>query len=235
MTVLVLGIDGLDAEYVRETSLLRNLNPQELYQDFSGANALYTYRVWPCIMAGEIGGASSEEYTAYEPDGAYLWEKYPSEVLLAPVQSPSVSVGSDSFPTEYIESFSPEGRLERTLTTLDEGVRDAFKRDVPLVVACTRTPDIVGHHVADEADYWISRLCGMIERWTRHADEFLLVSDHGFDYTNWGGKGIDAHTRRATFASSFCDYDSMTEFCENWHEDLADVLTDQQLSALGYT
>jgi len=235
VTVLVLGLDGLDARYVKVNALLRDLGTHQLHQNFNGDNALYTYRVWNNIFAGELGGESyGEPYVPYEPHGSYVWEKFPAEVFLAPVVNPSLSIGTDAFPREYIESYAPGNRLDDTLTKLNIGVRDALKRDVPLVVACTRTPDIVGHHVPNEARYWINRTCYLAERLARRADEYLIVSDHGFDFNNFGGKGIEAHTRRATFASSFCDFDSMTEFCKGWHEELASVLVDQQMDALGY-
>lgn len=237
MTTLIIGLDGLDGEYVQRTDLLSQLDPHVLEQDFEGANALYTYRVWNNIFAGELGGESDEPYDEYEPDGAYLWEKYPAEVLLAPVDNPSLTLENDAFPREYIESYAPGNRIEQTLDSLNDGVHDALQRGAPLVVACTRTPDILSHHcehTAGNPDYWIAKVCGMVERWCRRADDFLLVSDHGFDYENWGASGINAHSRRATFASSFCDYETMTEFVANWHDDLATLQTERQMEALGY-
>lgn len=232
MTTLIFGLDGLDAQYVQEEGLLASQDPKELTQDLDGANGLYTYRVWPSIFAGDAGGASDDEYTKFKPDSAYIWEKYPTTTLLAPVSNPSFSQNTDAFPTEYMEGFNPGNRLDQTLNKLESGLYDAFNDGVPLVVACTRTPDIVGHHMPDEAAHWIRRSTKLAEKFAKKADDSLIVSDHGFK--EFGMDGIEAHTRRATFASSFCDYDRMSEFCENWHDDLARVMSDAQLEALGY-
>jgi hypothetical protein len=94
MAVLILGIDALDAEKVAETGILPDFRPQELYQDFNGPNALYTWRVWPSIFAGEVGSPGSEPFEAYEPANPYLWERYPATVLLAPAGSTAALLGA---------------------------------------------------------------------------------------------------------------------------------------------
>lgn len=234
MTTIILGLDGLDGEYVRNRRLLGDLGPKILQQDFQGANALFTYRIWPSIFAGANNGASDDKYAAFEPETPYIWDYLPATVLLAPVERPPLTLHSDAFPDQWMESYAPYDRLQDTLDRLDAGISAAMADDVPLVVACTRIPDIVSHHLPDEADEWINRACVLADRWCKQADDYLVVSDHGFDYENFGASGLAAHTRRATFASSFCDYDTMTGFCEGWTDDLDAHVRETQLAALGY-
>lgn len=234
MTTLILGLDGLDYKYVQEHDLLSDLNPQHLQQDFEGANALYTYRIWPCFFAGEVGGESEDEYADYHPDELkYIWEQIPSPVLLAPVEHPSFSKRTDEFPENYVESWRPRGRLKESLDRLESEVQEQMDAGNEVVVACTRTPDIVGHHYPDKAEEWIVKSCALAERLCEQADNYLVVSDHGFG--EFGTKGIEAHTRDAVLASSFADYETMTALCEGWHDDLHEVVREQQLQALGYT
>ena len=228
MTVLVYGLDGLDARSGDKLAL----PSQELHQDFSGDNALWTYRVWPCIFAGEVGGEDVGQ-SIYEPDNSFIWERHPATVLMAPVERPPYCQFQDAFPDGYREGTTPPGHMEQTLQYYEEALDEAFRQDVPLVVCVTRMPDILQHKLPQDWDHYFDEFLRQAAYWCDRADDHLLVSDHGFD--DLGTDGLDAHSRQAIFSSSFCSYDSMTEFCEGWHDDLDAVLRDQHLEDLGYT
>lgn len=235
MTVLVLGLDGLDHSRMEkfDTEYLP-APPSPLRQDLDGNNALYTWRVWPSIFAGVDNGADEHPYRDYEPEKPFVWESYGSRVMLAPVSRPVFSQHQDSFPDEWMESYRPRERLEGSLTRLREGIISGMD-NYDLIVACTRVLDIAGHHLPDEADAlhefvleeWLPEILEVSE-----PDGLLIVSDHGFG--EYGKKGIEAHTRNATLCSTFCDYDTMSGFIEGWRSDLADEIRREQMAALGY-
>lgn len=234
MTVLVLGIDALDYEKTTETGCLAGLDPQRLQQDFDGPNALYTWRVWPSIFAGEVGEPGTDPHETYEPDAAYLWESYPSAVYLAPVERPTLSRGQDEFPERYMESFAPPERRDESLDRLQSGINDSLREPgVEVVVGCTRMLDIIGHHEPEMYDEFYGRFQAFLEGLNWDAvDDYVIVSDHGFDHP--GEKGLGAHGRGAVLASSFCSYNTMTGFVEGWLDDLAEVVMESHLSDLGY-
>lgn len=233
MTVLILGLDGLDYNRVQDNGYLSEFDVQHLEQDLDGANGLYTKRVWPNIFSGTTGGASDDEVEEYQPNDLYLWEKYPSRVLLPPIPDAGEHHNGDSLPGGFVESFAPEGIIERALHGLKADIEDAVANPgIHVVVACTRTPDIVAHHMPEKAEYYH----GYMDEWVsdlEFPDHHLIVSDHGFG--EFGEPGIDGHTTDAILASNFCEYNTMTEFCKNWHDDLDSVVRDAQLDALGYT
>lgn len=231
MTIVVFGLDGLDAT----DSHLIEQPTHQLDQDFEGDNALWTYRVWPCIFSGSVYGERNDFITIeYHSDAPtpYIWEKFPATVMLAPIERPRFSKNQSAFPEDYRESTKPPGRLQETFDRIEEGMEEAFANNVPLVVVVARAPDIVQHATPNGWENWLKKHCEQASKWCDKADEWLIVSDHGFNEP--GTKGLKAHSRRATFGSSFCDYDSMTEFCEGWHDDLAAALRQQQMDDLGY-
>lgn len=239
MTVLVLGLDALDSKFVKDNGLFESLDYNNLHQDLSGANALYTYRVWPSIFTGTLGGKSEEPYDGWDPDEPYIWERWPARVNLAPVdKGESVSVNSERFPEKYIESRLPEDRMSEALERLEADVTEAVREDeYPLVIGCTRIPDMVSHLPRgnpQKSRRWIEQVCNMAERLVNQpeVDEYVVVSDHGFKEI--GMDGINAHSRRATLASSCCDYETMSGFIEGWIDDIAPAVKQQQLEALGY-
>lgn len=242
MSVLILGLDGLDYNHVVHRRLLGSLSPSHLNQDLTGANGLYTYRVWPAIFSGSDPVASEYEYDEMYPDDPYVWDMYPSAVFLAPIPDPEgrrpkarwSNDYQDEFPWHWDESTRPRGRLEEGLERIESGVSRAIEEDVPLVVAVTRVPDIAGHEWGKDprTSRYIYDTCLMAERLCKQADEYMVVSDHGFDLQVQ--KGIEAHTRDATLASSFTKFSQMSDFIRGWHSDLYEVMNQQQLDALGY-
>lgn len=240
MSVLVWAIDGLDGQYVQERGLMRALDPKILHQDLEGENGLYTFRVWPCIFKGEIGGESDLEYDSWEPEGAMLWDKYAATCLCIPGFKPPKMQYQDAFPEGFHESTGPQERIEEQVGYFRKGLDEALADDRELIIAGTKQPDMVGHNDQNvqRCHNRIERFCNFAERYCEHPDvrDWLVVSDHGFRYDEFGTckGGIRQHTRRSTFASSFCDYDTMSEFIENWHNDVDEVLREQRLEAMGY-
>lgn len=237
MTTLVLGLDGMDYFRVQENGYLEDFDVQHLHQDLDGPNGLFTKRVWPCIFAGTSGGASDPEqdrakYESFRPDSPYMWERYPSRVALPPIDRVQDHENMLELPQGWMESFAPEGRIEESLEALKAEVEQAVADPgIQLISVTTRTPDIVGHHLEEKAHYYHDYL----DRWIKMLDfpkNYLIVSDHGFG--EFGTKGIEGHTEDAILASNFADYNSMTEFCENWHSDLDEVVRADQMEALGY-
>jgi hypothetical protein len=237
MTVLVLGLDGMDYHRVQNNDYLSEFDVQHLHQDLDGPNALFTKRVWPCIFAGTSGGASDPdekraEYQNFSPDSSYIWEQYPSVVALPPIPDSEQHENMEELPHGWMESFSPEKRIEKTLNALEKEIHKACEDPgIRVIIAVTRTPDIVGHHLPEKAkdyhdrvDQWVSGL--------EFPENYLIVSDHGFD--EFGTKGIEGHSEDAIFASNFANYDSMTEFCENWTEDFHEIVREDEMKSLGY-
>lgn len=236
MTVAIIGIDGVDSRYVAEHDLLSGLDAHEIRNDFDGENALFTWRIWPCIFSGENGGKSdSDPYHSYfDPDNPWIWERHGAAVFTGLVDRPAVQQNQTTFPDGYHESYQPKSRMERSISGFRDGAIEKLRDDCPLVVTCTRVPDMAEHHLPEEADSWVQRTCEAAVEIAREADDYLIVSDHGFDYENFGTKGIDAHTRHAVFASSFCDYETMTGLVNGWIDELDDTMRQQQMDALGY-
>lgn len=244
MSILVFGLDGLDYDYVRAHSLLSSLDVQHLDQDLEGANALYTYRVWPSIFASDNGGASEEGWDPYIPSEPYIWEEAPAAVMLAPVpvetdtgieKSQWNNDYQDEFPGEFWkESWAPAERLDDGLDHLESGVGRALDDNVPLVIATSRIPDMLSHHYGDSeiTHNYIERACDLAERMCNRADDYMVVSDHGIDMNGPGG--LEDHTRRAVFASSFADFDTMSELIDNFKSNIRTQMNAEQMEALGY-
>lgn len=240
MTVAIFALDGLDIEYVQQRGLLSSLEPSELENDLEGANALFTYRIWPSIFAGIDGGASDEPYSKYKPEQPYIWEQYAATVLLAPTGRPPTLQYQNAFPEGYVESVGPDERTDEKFDMYREGIEAALDRDAELLVVGSKLPDILGHneHHAGRIHDHIERLCDLAESVCNRdeVDDYLVVSDHGFEYEDFGDEpsGLDAHRPSATLASSFADYDSMHSFIEEWHSDLESALREKRLNDLGY-
>lgn len=241
MTVVIWGVDALDYRYVEERGLLAELDPQPLEQDLGGLNALYTLRVWPAIFAGVNGGRNDDvTHAKFHPDEPFVWEKWPAAAFLPPVSNEPPQVGPSAFPNEYREGTGFSERYEDARKMYDESFRRALDENVEIVVLGTRLPDILGHHDQNRkrVERQIQKTTDLVEKHCRHeqVDDWLVVSDHGFDYEKYGEEpsGIEAHTRSATLASSFADYNCMSEFIEGWHDDLEDAINKHQLAALGY-
>lgn len=241
MTIVICAIDGLDYEFVSQRGYLQGLDPELLYQDLEGANALYTYRIWPAMFVGDnIGYSEDEDYkTVQDPEQPYIWDKYPVTTLLAPVDSPPVTKYQDAFPEGYMESVGPQKRVDEAFEMYDKAVESALG-DAEAVIIGSKYFDIAGHNDQNAAriEENTQRLLNRVEKWCQddRTDDYLVISDHGFKYHQFGEKpsGIDAHTRNATIASSFCSYDRMSALINGWHDDFEDSLREQRLKRLGY-
>lgn len=241
--ILIWAIDGLDGRYVHERQLIQGLNPDVLYQDLGGANALFTYRVWPAIWSGENGGRDDNEESArFEPSRDPIWDRYPAVVALAPWVDGLYSQHQDQFDPDYRESAGPRERIVEQFDGYWDVFIDSLEKQVEIVVLGTRLPDILGHMDQNEARIHrtIAEITKMVEKMVSHDEitDYVVVSDHGFDYERYGDEpsGVDAHSRCATLSSSFLpEYERMSEFIEGWTADLDEKLNEQQLKALGYT
>lgn len=218
MTVLIAALDGLDYEYVQQQDLLSSLEPRALTNDLQGANALYTYRIWPELWTGQLGaGRADEPYKSFETDAARPWDKYSAKVLLAPEVGEPVVKHQQQFADGYARATGPQSRLDTLYRRFNQGVKRAIDEgyyDI-IVVGC-KVPDILGHNDQNKQriEDNIARICDLVEDWAAldGISDHFVVSDHGFEYHEFGNEpsGLTAHTRRATLASSFADYSSMS-------------------------
>jgi len=242
MTTLLWAIDGLDYEYAHTRDLMPTLEPNLLRQDLDGANALYTYRVWPAIWSGENGGKSENDTAGrFEPEKPPIWDRHSSVVALAPWVDGLYSQYQDEFADDYRESRGPEARVNDQLNGYWRVFNEFIDNGAELAVFGTKLPDILGHTDPNpnRIDRIIDNVAKTAESMVSHPeiDDYLIVSDHGFDYKSYGDRpsGVDAHSRRATLVSSFAgDYEYMSDFIGGWTADLDETLTYKRLEALGY-
>lgn len=240
MTIGVFALDGLDYEYIQERGLFKTLEPTLLRNDLEGANALYTYRVWPSVFAGVNGGRSDEPYASYEPEKPYLWEKYSSTVVTCPAEREPVSLHQDQFPEGYMEASGPQDRLDKQYAKYRRAIDNALDRKVDVLVLGCKTPDILGHHDQNETRIHcnIDIVTDIVEEACNRDEitDWLVMSDHGFEYEKFGDcpSGLEAHTRRAFLCSSFAHYDELSTFIEWWQEDLAAAIREKRMDDLGY-
>lgn len=240
MTIFIGLIDGLDYRYVAERGLLDDLSASELHQDLEGANGLYTYRVWPAIYVGENGGYSENDKSCrWDTDKTHFWECYPSKVVNA-IDAPRVFRNQTVFPDNYAETKGPRKRFYDALDMYREEADDALDNpEIDVLVLGSKQPDILGHTESEpeKTDRRIRETCELFEdiATDRRTSFHLLVSDHGF-VNDYRGKnsGVDSHTRHATLASDFAEYDTMSSFIEGWHDDLAEAHHELHLESLGY-
>lgn len=246
MTVLLLAIDGLDYRWVNERERLDGLGAKRLHQDLEGPNGLYTLRVWPAIWCGEDGGASEQNpYERSEPDAAPLWEKYSTSHIQTPhLSTEKIMRNQRAFHDGYLEQINPASRVDDMFNTMLDSIDQAEEDGYDVQIIGTQILDRAGHFQRDDEllDSLFDKTMTFAEAACEKADEWLVTSDHGFDYYthkddfkgNRAGS-IEQHTEHATLASSFADdYDTMSAFIDGWHEDLDAAVRGERLQQLGY-